>query len=116
MFYFDNGTFQVRTCDTLDFNVAHYKSSKTMSSIHIDNVVNATSNCTYLCFATKKLLQPSFVAKKLNGFTILPQNIPQNQPVAPKQNKYGGNCKKCGLYDDYAEQDDNGNVVCYQCI
>ena len=35
--------------------------------------------------------------------------------ITNKVVKYGGNCKKCKLYDDYAEQDDLGEVLCYQC-
>ena len=50
--------------------------------------------------------------------TIITKSINISTPttVATKAVKYGGFCKKCKLYDDYAIQNDLGEVLCYKCI
>ena len=60
-------------------------------------------NTPYDCFNN---IQTIISGKPITNNTVKPVN---------KVVKYGGNCKKCGLYDDYAEQDDSGEVLCYQC-
>jgi len=36
-------------------------------------------------------------------------NIKENKAI-----KYGGNCKRCGLFDEYAAPNSNGEYFCYQ--
>jgi hypothetical protein len=96
MFKFNLGSFVVQNCDAL-----------------IWNTVNAGSQ--YNCFANIKPVSKvngnvPFTVMPIKGFTITPP------VVNSKPKKYGGHCKKCKLYDDYAEQDDQGEVICYNCV
>ena len=82
-------------------------------------------NSEYDCFNT---IKPTYLNLSINKGnypvkynsvpTIITKSINTSTPttVATKPIKYGGFCKKCKLYDDYAIQNDLGEVICYKCI
>lgn len=95
----------------IDFNLGRVHIAECVSMSFSDAITTSSYYCynninTIITGTNPKWVNSVFNLTKLNK--IIPQ---------PKANKpvYGGNCKKCKLYDDYAIQDSFGNILCYKC-
>ncbi len=112
---FTLGRLSVLDCIDMNFGLApnsEYDCFNYIKTTYLNlNVYNGT-------YAIKYNSVPTITTTSINQSTIPPLTISfdLDSKTTDKEVKYGGYCKKCGLYDDYAEQNEFGEVHCYQCF
>lgn len=85
-------------------------------NINVNNVVRPVKY-NPSTFATTSKSYQTMMPQVVCSFNISNKDSNKDSCKDPDKGvKYGGYCKKCKLYDDYAEQDSLGEIICYKCI